>query len=166
MEIDQLIRSLVVSARRATQTELQEIVTHVAQRPFSSRLMKINQRLREELSACNVQPTSPQLPSVEVHLLKRIYVEQQWPHQTTVVQFEMDLHQAVLHRDVQIWTYLRLGEHHVGFLAPSHVQNVLKPEAFIFVAYCADYSTIKTGFQANSAEAVFNGAFERLVQHR
>lgn len=55
---------------------------------------------------------------------------------------------------------------HVGFLAPSHIQHVPKPETFIFVAYCADYSTIKTGFQASGAEAVFNSAFAHLVQHR
>jgi len=166
MDIDQLIRSLILTTRPATETELQQIVAHVAQRPFSSRFMKINQRLREELSRHHVQLPTTQLTSVEVHLLKRIYVEQQWSPRTTVAQFEADLHLSVLHPDVQIWTYLRLGEHHVGFLSPSHVQNVPKPEAFIFVAYCADYSTIKTGFQASSMEAVLNDAFEHLVQHR
>jgi hypothetical protein len=43
---------------------------------------------------------------------------------------------------------------------------VPNPEAFIFVAYSADYSTIKTGFQASSAEAIFTEAFEDLTRHK
>jgi len=40
------------------------------------------------------------------------------------------------------------------------------PEAFIFVAYSADYGAIKTGFQASSPEAVFTDELESLVRHK
>ena len=76
------------------------------------------------------------------------------------------MHQAVAHPDVQMWTYRWFGESFAGFLAPSHVQNVPDPEAFLFVAYSADHGAIKTGFQASSPDAIFTDAFERLTRHR
>lgn len=162
----QLILILISTNRQATDEELQQLITHVAQAPFSSRPLKINRWLRQELEARGLQVPSEKLPSVEIHLLKRIHLDRQWPPGTTVDQFIDDLHQAVQHPDVQVWTYRWLGEAFAGFLAPSHVQNVPNPEAFIFVAYSADYSVIKTGFQANSPDAIFTDAFESLTRHR
>jgi hypothetical protein len=164
--IDQLIKKLIANHKLANGLELQKIITHVAQAPFSSRLVKINRWLRRELSSRGVEVPRGKQPSIEVHLLKRIYFDGQWLPHTTVTQFTNDLHLAVQHSNVQIWTYRWLGESFAGFLSPSHVQNVPNPEAFIFVAYSADYSTIKTGFQASSAEAIFTEAFEDLTRHK
>lgn len=164
--VDQLILTLISINRRATDGELQALLTHVAQAPFSRRPLKINHWLRQELEARGLRVPFEKLPSVEIHLLKRIYLDRQWPPGTPVDQFIADLHQAVQHPDVQVWTYRWLGEAFAGFLAPSHVQNVLNPEEFIFVAYSADHSQIKTGFQASSPDAIFTDAFENLTRHR
>ena len=93
-------------------------------------------------------------------------LDQQWPLSSTVDQFIADLHQAVRHPEVQVWTYRWLGEVFAGFLAPSHIQNVPNPEALLFVAYSADHHVIKTGFQASSSDAIFTDAFEKLIRHR
>jgi hypothetical protein len=164
--VDQLIRSLIDSNRQATQGEQQQIVAYVAQASISSRLVKINQWLRQEMQARGVQIPCGRLPSAELHVLKRIHFDGQWPPGTTVAQFAADLHQAVQHPDIQLWTYRWLGESFAGFLAPSHVHNVPNPEAFIFVAYSADHGTIKTGFQASGPDSIFTDAFENLIRHR
>ena len=164
--VNQLVRSLIDSRRQATDEEQQRIIAHVAQAPLSSRPMKITQWLRQELEAQGVHVASEKLPSVELHLLKRIYVDGQWPPGTTVAQFTADLHRAVQHPDVRIWTYRWLGEAFVGFLAPSHVQDAPNPETFLFITYSADYGTIKTGFQASRPETIFTGAVDELIRHR
>jgi hypothetical protein len=71
-DIDALILTLINTNRQATDEELQQLITHVAQAPFSSRPLKINRWLRKELKARGVQVPSQKLPSVEIHLLKRI----------------------------------------------------------------------------------------------
>jgi hypothetical protein len=163
---DALILTLIRTARQATDEEVQWLVSHVAQAPFSDRLLKINRWLHKELEAHEVQLALGKLPSVEIHLLKRMYLDQQWPPRATVDQFIVDLHQAVRHPDVRIWTYRWLSEAFAGFLAPSHVQNVLNPEAFIFVAYNASHSVIQTGFQASSLEAIFTDTVEHRIRHK
>ena len=164
--VAQLVLTLIDANRQATHEELQRILTHVAQAPFSARPLKINRWLRHELEARGVRVPSERLPSVEIHLLKRIYLDRQWPPGTSVNQFIADLHQAVQHPQVQAWTYRWLEEPFAGFLAPSHVQNVPHPEAFIFVAYNANYDVIQTGFQASSPDAIFTDAFENLTRHK
>jgi hypothetical protein len=82
--VNQLIRSLIDSNRQATEEELRQIVAHVTQAPMSSRPVKVNQWLRQELEARGVPVPAEKLPSVEIHLLKRIHLEGQWPPGATV----------------------------------------------------------------------------------
>ena len=164
--VAQLILTLINTNRQATDEELQQIITRAAQAPFSARPLKINRWLRQELAERGFRVPSERLPSVEIHLLKRIHLDRQWPPGTTVAQFIADLHRAIQHPDVQVWTYRWLGEAFAGFLAPSHVQNVPNSETCIFVAYSADHGVIKTGFQASGHAAIFTEAFENLTRHR
>jgi hypothetical protein len=165
-QVDQLIHSLVASNRPATAEEQQQIIAYVAQIPVSARPVTINRWLRQTLQARGCQVPSGKQPAVAVHLLKRIYFDGQWLAGTTVEQFTRDLHQAVQHPDVQLWTYRWLGEACAGLLAPSHVQHVPHPETFIFVAYSADHGTITTGFQASGPETIFTHAVAQLRRHR
>jgi len=165
-DIDQLIRSLIDSNRQATAQELQGIVAHIARSLVSSRPVKVNQWLRQELEARGIQVPPGRLPSVDIHLLKRIHYDGQWPVGTSVAQFTADLHRAVQHPNAQIWTWRWLGEACVGFLAPSHVQNVPNPEAFIFAVYSTEHGIVKTGFQTSGPDAIFTDGFENLMRHR
>ena len=137
----------------------------MAQAPVSAHPVTINRWLRQALEARGVQVPSGKQPAVSVHLLKRIYFDGQWPIGTTVEQFARDLHQAVQHPEVQLWTYRWLGEVCAGLLAPSHVRHVPHPEAFIFVAYSTDHGTITTGFQASGPETIFTDAVAQLRRH-
>lgn len=166
IDTDSLIRMLILEQRQATVQEIAQIIDHVAHQPVSVFPLKINLWLRQEFEAIGVQVPLGKLPSAQIHLLKRIYYDGQWSPDTTITQFEIDLHKAVQHPAVQLWTYRWLGEHFVGFLAPSHVRHVPHPQQFIFVAYVADYGTIKTGFQTSGTDTIFTDEFEHLVRQR
>lgn len=83
MDIDQLIITLVEAGRQASEEELDHIIEHVARAPFASHPVKIRWGLREELCKHQLQVTQARMPSLELHLLKRIYVDRQWLPQTT-----------------------------------------------------------------------------------
>lgn len=163
---DAIILDLIATGRQATADELEAIIAHVAQAPFATYLAGVPRQLRNDLTQMGITITATRLPSVEQHLLKRVYVERQWPTGTTVAQYVLDLHQAVAHPDVQIWTYRLAGHSYAGFLAPSHIQNVPKPEPYIFVAYNPAFGTITTGHQASGPTAVFAPHFSSIVKHK
>lgn len=80
------------------------MIAHVAKAPFATYLARVPNDLRRALEQKDI--TAPaKLPSIEWHLLKRIYDEQQWPETTTVDRYITDLHQSILHPTVGIWTY-------------------------------------------------------------
>ncbi len=164
--VDGLIQTLIAKKRYATNEEVQQIIEHIAQRPLATYLIKMTLWLRQALATRGVAVPATKLPSAQIHLLKRIYYDGQWPAGTTISQFETELHRAAHHEAVQLWTYRWVNEHFAGLLAPSHVRNVPEPEDFIFVAYSADYGTIKTGFQASGVHTIFTEDFEHLVRHR
>ena len=164
-DVDALILDLITTERQATPEEVADIVAHVAQAPFATYLARVPKRLRRLLAKRGIALPA-RLPSLEVHLLKRIHDEQQWPIGTTADQYVTDLRQAVSHPDVQVWTYRYFGQSFAGFLAPSHVQGAPRPEAYIFVAYSPLYGTITTGYQASDASQIFNEKYTELVQHQ
>ena len=166
MEVDQLIITLIETGRQASEEELDRIIEHVAQAPFASHPVKISGWLREELRKHQLQVTQARMSSIKLHLLKRIYVDRQWPPQTSPERFVVDLHKAVRHPDVRVWTYKFRGEPYIGFLSPSHVQDVANPEKFIYVAYSPRYGVIITGYQASGPEAIFISGFEGLKRQR
>ncbi|HDN79115.1 MAG TPA: hypothetical protein ENG33_01460 [Chloroflexi bacterium] len=166
MDIDQLIITLVETGRQASEDELQKIIEYVARAPFASYPVKISKWLREELRKHRFEITQSRMPSIELHLLKRIYVDKQWPPHTTAESFLADLHKAIQHPDVRIWTYKFRGEPYIGFLSPSHIQGVPNPEKFIYVAYSPRYGVIVTGYQASGPEAIFISGFENLKRQR
>lgn len=95
-----------------------------------------------------------------------MYLDQQWPIETTEAQLITDLHQAVLHPQGQIWTYRYYDHAYAAFLAPSHVQQAPQPEPYLFVAYSPVFGTITTGYQASGSGSILSSGFTDLVQHR
>lgn len=163
---DDIILDLITTGRRATADEVDTIIAHVAQAPFATYLARVPRDLRALLVALGIHAPA-RLPSVEWHLLKCIYADQQWPVGTTVDRYVDDLHRAAQHSDVRVWTYRYYGRPYAGFMAPSHVRAVPRPRAFIYVAYDPQFSTITTGYQASGYGAVFNNPnCTDIVRHR
>jgi len=150
--IDRLIFELVATERKASCSEIKQITTHIAQAPRHP--IKIDRRLVGRTYLGRVIEPTTRLSSIEAHLLKRVYVEQQWNEETTLERYVRDLRHAVKHPESLIWTYEHRGAPCVGILSPSHVQNVPNPEEFIFVVYNVRFSVIMTGFQASGIDAI------------
>ena len=163
--VNDLIVDLITTGRQATAEELAIIIAHVAQAPFATYLSRVLKRLRR-LIAKGGAIVPRKLSSLEIHLFKRIYFEKQWPVGTTAKKYVADLHQAISHPDVYVWTYRYFGPPFVSFLAPSHVQGGFKPERYIFVAYSPLHGTITTGYQASDSSKILTDEFTELVQHR
>lgn len=163
--INQLILELIDSDRRATSDEAEAMIAHVAQAPFASYLSRVPGRIRRPLAQLGIL-IPRKMPNVEWHLLERVHLDQQWPVGTTTSQYLADLHQAVQHPYAQMWTYYYYEKPHVAFLAPSHIEHVPKPEAYIFVCYSPIFDSITTGYQASSPLAAFGPSCERLIQHK
>jgi len=166
--IDKLIFELVETERKANHSEIKQIITHIAQAPFSRHPTKIDRRLVGRRYLGRVLKPTAKLPSIEAHLLKRIYVEQQWSEGTTLEKYISDLRQAVKHPESHIWTYEHRGCPCVGILTPSSVQDAPNPEDFIFVVYNACFGVIATGFQASGIEAIPSLSLfqKRLIQQK
>ena len=164
--IDALILTLIDRQRQATENELAAIIEHVAQAPFASYRSHVPTPVRKGLEKLGMSLAPGKVPTVEWHLLKRVYLDQQWPVGTTEDDFLRDLHQAIVHPQVQVWTYRYYTHPYIGFLAPSHVQQVPQPERHIFVAYSPVFGTITTAYQTSGIDHVFDPAFLTIVQHR
>ena len=164
-QVDELILNLVDSGRQASVSELATIVGHVAQAPFAVYLAKVPNQLRQLLSGQGIQLPS-KLSSLEIHLLKRVNEEEQWPKGTTAAQYVAALHQAISHSDVQIWYYRYYGQPFIGFLSPTPVQMTEGARAYTFVAYSPTYGTIMTGYQATSADTIFTDGYTDLKRQR
>ncbi len=163
--IDDLILKLIETGRQASAEEVVALIAHVAVSPFATYLAKVPNHLRGLLSEKGVE-LPVRLPSLVIHWLKRVVEEEQWPAGTTDVKYVADLQKAILHPNVQIWTYRYYRQPFVGFLSPSHVQGVRGARAFIFVAYSPLYSTITTGYQASSVDVIFTDDFMDVKQQR
>jgi hypothetical protein len=130
LAVNDLMLDLMATGRQATSEELTAIIVHVAQAPFATYLSRVPTRLRQLLAQRGVAVPA-KLPSLQIHLLKRIHDEQQWPMGTTTEQYVADLHYAVSQPNVQVWTYRYFGQPFVGFLAPSPVRGAARMEPYI-----------------------------------
>jgi hypothetical protein len=165
LAVDHLILALIATGHQATPDELTAIIAHVAQAPFATYVSRVPTKLRQ-LLATRGDTVPARLPSLDIHLLKRVYDEQQWPVGTTSEQYVTDLHYAVSHPNAQVWTYRYFSHPFVGFLAPSHVQGGIRMETDIFVAYSPIYGTITTGYQTSGVDSVFTHGFTDLLPHQ
>jgi hypothetical protein len=163
--VDDLILNLIENERLASGAELATILAHVAQAPFATYLAQVPNNMRHLLLGRG-QRLPLKFSSLDIHLLKRIQEDQQWPIGTTPLQYVQDLHWVIAHPDVQVWTYRYFAQPFIGFMAPSHVQMVARPEQYIFVAYSPQYSTLTTGYQANSKDTVFTAGYTNVLQQR
>ncbi len=164
--IDGLILNLIKTGRRASVGEVTLLVAHVAQAPFASYPSQVPPLVRVGLQQAGITLPSGKVRSVEWHLLKRIYLDQQWPIGTTEAEFIADLHRAILHPRTEIWTYRYYSHPYAGFLSPSDVQHRSQAERSIFVAYSPVFGTITTAYQTGGINQVFDATFSDLVQHR
>lgn len=164
-ETDALILKLIVDGRRATNAEVAEIIAHVVQVPFASYVSRVPVRVREELLVSGIACPA-RLPSVEWHLLERIYLDRQWTVNTTQEQYLADLRLAVQSPAVEIWTYLYFGRPYAGFIAPSQTRGAIDSERLLFVAYSPEFGSLTTGFRTADRRNVIDANWTEAIRQR
>lgn len=164
-EADTLILELLAAERRATDAEIAAIIAQVAQTPFASYVARVPVRVREDLLAVGVVCPA-RLPSIEWHLLERVYLDQQWSLNTTKEQYVADLHLAVQSPVVEIWTYRYFGRPYAGFIAPSQTRGAIDSERLIFVAYSPEFGTLTTGFRIAHRRNVIDANWTAAIRQR
>lgn len=164
--IDTLLLTLIDTQRQASASELAIILDHVAHASFAEYRAHVPTPVRMGLQKLGITLAPGKIRAVEWHLLKRVYLDQQWPIGTTEAEFIKDLQQAVVNSHVQVWTYRYYTHPYAGFLSPSHVQQAPQPEQYIFVAYSPIFGTMTTAYQTSDIDHVFDPAFTDIVQHR
>ena len=90
------------------------------------------------------------IPTGLWHLLKRIYVDQDWPAETTLEKLNEDARLTIQHPDTQIYVY---GYYRTD---PPRLQwGFLNPETGIAVIYDMEANLIATVFKPEEGEAFF-----------
>lgn len=162
---DVIILDLIATARQATPDEVAVIIAHVAQASFVTYLSRVPIRVREGLGHYGLNCPA-RMSNIEWHLLERVYLDEQWPPGTTVAEYVHDLHQAIKHAEVEVWTYRYFDRPYAGFFSPSHVQGLPGSEPYLFVAYSPVFGTLTTGYQTAARQNVFDVNCRVLIQHR
>jgi hypothetical protein len=166
VSIDALIVDLIEFDRQATDDEIAQITTHIVGAPFALRMIRPPRWFCNELARRGIELPA-QISAGEFHLLRRVFLDEQWPPGTTLEDYVSDLWQAVQHPEAQIWTYHYYRMPAIGFVAPSHIPGTSVFTPFIFVAYSPQYSTIITGYQTGGSENIFNSAaYQDVRRHR
>ena len=91
VHVNELILDLVETGHPASEAELSAIIADVAKAPFATYQARVPNSLRRLMLQLG-KSLPPKLSSADIHLLKRVYEDQQWLTETTTVQYMADLH--------------------------------------------------------------------------
>jgi hypothetical protein len=153
--MDDLIRELIRSERKATAREVAQIVEHIATASFDTRVLPV-QRWYQGLAYLG-RVLGTRESALFRHLVVRVRHDRQWAEGTTEQEYLADIRQAVRDSSARVVIYERRGGHNVGIFAQnvapkSHMGVEAQP--FIYVVYSADRGTIITGYQVSSLQAL------------
>src|SRR3990172_1768940 len=150
-----IIKALIEGKKRATESEVREIIARVGDAPFAVRLVSVPDRLKDVVYSGH--RFGAKAPSNLVHLAKRVILEKQWKLGTTLDEYEQDLRSAIRHEYAHVVVYRSRGINHLAVLSPTIVPEARlgsASEKQVWVVYDADHDTIVTGYQVPGIEAV------------
>lgn len=145
--------------RHLSEVEIGRVLEHVARRPLDSRVARLKQEIRRLPGEWKGYPIAylRTLPLADIHVIKRVMVDHQWPEGTSVEKYLADLRDA-MRRAERTYTYLFEGQAYVGLVARTTME-ALRAEPLTWVAYSASYGVIRTGYQVRTVEEVFRSGF-------
>jgi hypothetical protein len=108
--VDQLIRELIQSQRRATPQEINQIVARMATAPFDPPRVRPVPTQDRRLTY-QERTLGAREDSLFYHLVKRVVDEEQWADGTTAQQYLADLVQAVRSPHARLAVFERRGGH-------------------------------------------------------
>ena len=163
--INPIVHHLVVQSTQATPAQIQTIANHVATAPFATDLLEVDETLWGSFWQGDVIGRGYQLPAGELGLLRAIRLDKQWPEDTPVAQFLADLHQAVQHPQVGMWTLPVAGEPCVVFASVLGVEDSVEDnqtQDLLTVAwYCATTGKLHAGYRTTAGLLHFQQGMEQ-----
>ena len=153
--VDRLIRELVRNWRPVSDDEIEQVVARIADAPFSPEVVPVPVRHRRLAYAGHL--LGAREPSLLLHLVRRVLVDEQWAPGTTADEYLADLHAAARDPAARVAVYYRTGQFSAAVLAPNRLPPArcgAQPEVLMLVVYSADRGTITTGYQVSSVATV------------
>jgi hypothetical protein len=146
--VDQLIRELLASGRRPTDSEIQLVIERIATAPFNDREIPVDADLvgRDYLG----QLIPSRAEASFAHLWKRVLVDEQWAGGTTVEEYLADLRASVFGERVQAVIAVIRESPSAGVVAVNLTPAARRgPNAgpLVFVGYSVNGGMITTGYQ-------------------
>jgi hypothetical protein len=95
--------------------------------------------------------------SLTAHLLKRVFINEQWRIGTTSEEFLADIRAAILHGAARIVVYERRGGAIVGILSENVTPSARRGNLslpLVYIVYSSDRGSIISAYQASDVQAI------------
>jgi hypothetical protein len=155
--VDILIRQIIGGGRRSIAGDIEQVVERIATAPFDPRIRVVPSALEgrdfDEKALASIAP------SVVVHLLTRVFVDDQWSADTSVEDYVQDLRSGVRSHSARLGLYIRRGGHLAAVIADTELavprtRRGTTSLPHLLVLYSADRGIIISGYQFSAMTAV------------
>ncbi len=158
-DAERLIFEAAATARRLTREDLQQIIEYVTKAGFDPDAgEKAGGRLAGMYWQGHTLRGGDRLPPAEVHYLRHVVRNREWPDDTTLEEYIQSIQEVILNPDAYIFTsYYEDREWQLGFIAPSGSWRGDAGGDWILVEYRLSTGHWVTAYQ-------FSGEYDRVAR--
>jgi hypothetical protein len=153
--VDQLIVRLIRGEIEASPEDVDRIVQRMATAPFNQHPTRVPLRDRGTVYGSIVlrRLADP----LEVHLVKRVVVEEQWAFGTTMDEYLADLRSAILHDRASLLVYERTNDLVAATMTPTDdvvpaSRRGVNSEPNMLVVYSARHGSVLSAYMFSTVE--------------
>lgn len=144
------VQAVISGGHVPTPSEITELRKYVASRPFNTTPQRIDQTLATVLLDVTSLPSK--IPSLELHLYKRVFHDKQWSQSNQLTDYESDIQAAFLDGAGLLVFYSQLQGYVICALAPNNIPRSrlgVQARSRIYAVYSVKKDEIITGYQTN-----------------
>lgn len=153
--VHRLIGEIIQFRRAATTEEVDRIIEHIANVPFSDQVVRVPMAYQNQTYFGRNIGT--RTDSLTAHLLKRVFINEQWRIGTTPEELLADIKAAALHESAKLVVYERRGGIIVGVLSENVTPSARRGSLslpFMYIVYSSDRGSIISAYQASDVQAI------------
>jgi hypothetical protein len=153
--VHRLIGEIIRSRRAARAEEVDRIIEHIANAPFNNQIVQVP--IAHQNRSYLGSHIGTRTDSLTAHLLKRIFINEQWRIGTTLEEFLADIKAATLHESARPVVYERRGGIIVGTLSENVTPSARRGSLslpLIYIVYSSDRDSIISVYQASNVHAI------------
>ncbi len=154
---DELIRRFIeVADLQPSHADIEMIVERMATAPFNNQMQRAPRRLRGHLRGRLLEGRADAL---SLHLIKRVYEDEQWTRETTADEFLQDVRSAIRAKHARLVVFRNWGGSFAATIVetesivPSYRRGS-RTERLLFSLYSADSAIIVTAYMISSLAAL------------